>query len=137
MSEGKALTVDEMVERVVSRLKREGGNRVMTDFCPECLRKDQQAELTKRDHQHELEKAVAEAERLKAEASHARMEADTRAKEALESAQNILAHIENPESCKDLEHCEISKKLTEFRYRTLKPKEVGDKLREWREKERK
>ena len=121
----------EAIKEVLAEKPKETG-----DICPTCHNPwDIRHQLGKKEG--ELEKAAAEAERLKAEASHARMEADTRAKEALETAQNILAHIENPESCKDLEHCEISKKLTEFRYRTLKPKEVGDKLREWREKERK
>ena len=127
--------IEEKIRQTVENYLKGGGSKV-ADFCPECMRKDQQAELTRRDHQHELEKAVAEAERLKAEASHASMEADARAKEATETMQNILAHIENPESCTDPEHCTLSKKLAEFRYKTLKAKEVGDWLRAAREREK-
>jgi len=114
---------------------KEGGKTGVIDFCPECMRKDQQAEFTRRDYQRELEKATAEAERLRAEASHTRTEADTRVKEALETAQNILAHIENPESCTDPEHCDISKKLGDFRRKTITPKEVGDWIRWARQQE--
>ena len=52
----------------LTKKSSEGGEKIMDkelDFCPECLRKENQAELTKRDHQHELEKATQERDSAK------------------------------------------------------------------------
>ena len=58
--------IEEKIRQTVENYLKGGGSKV-ADFCPECMRKDQQAELTRRDHQHELEKAQAEAEHYKEE----------------------------------------------------------------------
>ena len=77
----------------------------MSDFCPECMKKDQQAELAKRDHQHDLEKLTAERDLAKqqSESTNAELAA------ALKSLQYHIEHY--PNGCQDGDNCPTTRAL--------------------------
>ena len=130
------MATKEELKAAVKEVLEEKQKETTGDICPTCHNPwDIRHQLGKKEG--ELEKATTEIGRLGAEASRTRTEADTRVKEAGEALQSILSHIENPESCSDPEHCGISKKLKDFRRKTITPKEVGDWIREAKKKESK
>ena len=85
--------------------KNKGGQETMSDFCPECMKKDQQAELAKRDHQHDLEKLTAERDLAKQQSESTNAEFAA----ALKSLQYHIEHY--PGGCHDGENCSMNQAL--------------------------
>ena len=93
------------IQDLKTTLTHKGGKETMSDFCPECMRKDYQADLVTRDHQHDLEKLAAERDKAEQQAEATKTELTN----ALKSLQHHIEYY--PNGCQDGENCPTNQAL--------------------------
>lgn len=125
--------VEEKINRIVDQRiseRTKSGGAPMGDGCLDCVRKDNQLDNMKVQHQHELEKLQGQLEAARGSLSQAHEQADSRSKEAENTVREVMAHIQDPGSCHDPANCDLSRQLADYRRKTLSAQDVGDWLKE-------